>query len=656
MKSGALKKINKHLVVGAETEIEPQQRGDSVAISKRAIASATKRLQEGKRVRRSLPIWGRLHIDRQLPFLIVYRRPPTGGDPGTSRLVAGEASYLTAAGDKHLHSSLMALTRGIANTVGNLFGAFLVVEVWAGPDEELEGAPEDYKPGFRVFTNKNDAVSSTVGVLGKALKQVTAKKQTADVEVITTARIRPAGLRPLISKKAADELHIHHLGIEVRPIYRDQSTKTEFPLIRRALHRGLARALRRCVFEFVSTQTTQQPRNYQSLGPRSFAKAVWRVDRQLANASNQFDFLLSVTPTNSDVAWSTFRRKHFQIEPKFTYRALPIEPALLKRSLFQVKVESVEDPVLAQLFRSQQIELDRKITMLSERGTDRFKYGSLQLYGGVDDFLHSAAEAILFQFPPRTRDESKGGSVDATEFAKRANRQIDQYRKVFPDFSGQALVRDDVSGLLVSRGNLLIGKSSKTPISRVDALIAHEVGTHIVTYMNGRAQPFRQLYVGLPNYDELQEGLAVLSEYLVGGLSRPRLRLLAARVIAAKAMIDSAGFIDVFRLLNDRYRFEQRTAFGITMRIFRSGGLTKDAIYLRGLLRLLDYLKEGGDIELLFIGKFGFEHLAIINELQSRKVLSGVGLRPHYLDLPETKKRLERLRDGLSVLELVEKK
>ena len=31
---------------------------------------------------------------------------------------------------------------------------------------------------------------------------------------------------------------------------------------------------------------------------------------------------------------------------------------------------------------------------------------------------------------------------------------------------------------------------------------------------------------GLTGYDTLQEGLAVLSEYLVGGLSRPRLRLL----------------------------------------------------------------------------------------------------------------------------------
>ncbi len=95
---------------------------------------------------------------------------------------------------------------------------------------------------------------------------------------------------------------------------------------------------------------------------------------------------------------------------------------------------------------------------------------------------------------------------------------------------------------MVSQGNLLIGTHTKIPLSRVEALIQHEVGTHVLTYLNGRAQPFRQLYIGLAGYEELQEGLAVLSEYMVDGLSRPRLRLLAARVVAARHMIAGGIF------------------------------------------------------------------------------------------------------------------
>ena len=33
-------------------------------------------------------------------------------------------------------------------------------------------------------------------------------------------------------------------------------------------------------------------------------------------------------------------------------------------------------------------------------------------------------------------------------------------------------------------------------------------------------------------------------------------------------------------------------AFTITMRVFRSGGLTKDAVYLRGLRELVDHLSH----------------------------------------------------------------
>jgi hypothetical protein len=134
------------------------------------------------------------------------------------------------------------------------------------------------------------------------------------------------------------------------------------------------------------------------------------------------------------------------------------------------------------------------------------------------------------------------------------------------------------------------------------------------------------------------------------------MRLLAARVIGAKALIDGGSFIDVFRMLNRDHGFERRTAFGTTMRLFRSGGYTKDAVYLRGLLRIMDYLKEGGDIEPLYVGKFGMEHLPIIKELLSREVLKAPLIRPHYLDIPATESRMGKLRSGVSILDLVEKR
>ena len=74
------------------------------ALSEEFVRRVCTRLEQDNRVRRNLPPWGRLHIDRQLPFLCVYRRPPKSKDAGTERLLLGEASYLLASGKPSLHT------------------------------------------------------------------------------------------------------------------------------------------------------------------------------------------------------------------------------------------------------------------------------------------------------------------------------------------------------------------------------------------------------------------------------------------------------------------------------------------------------------------------------------------------------------------------
>src|SRR5690606_21538659 len=124
---------------------------------------------------------------------------------------------------------------------------------------------------------------------------------------------------------------------------------------------------------------------------------------------------------------------------------------------------------------------------------------------------------------------------------------------------------------------------------------------------------------GLSGADELQEGLAVLAEALLGGLTRTRLRKLAARVVAVHRLTQGADFIDVYRELNHGFGFDQHTAFKVTLRVFRGGGLTKDAIYLRGLQQVLDYVATGHPIEVLLVGKFGLSHVPLVAQLLERE-------------------------------------
>ena len=569
-------------------------------------------------------------------------------------MVKGEASYLVAPGDKPFHESLTNLVRGVVKTLSAEFGAFLIIEIWATPDggKANDPAVPTVLPSFTIHAPAT-GLPRTVEALQKRLSRVKVLKQGVEVNVVRDGQTHPLDMEPLLSDVEAKELKCAFLGIAIPPVYRKPNSTEEFPLLARALRSSLSLALRQAYFEFVRARTTHRPPHYHALGRKAVVKAVWDVDRQLAAVSNQFDYLLQLTPVNTKNAWKRFESEHFERVPEFHYRPLPVDPTVLKRELYKIPLERIEDPALQRLFQEKQEELELKLSMLRDRDTTRFLYESLQLFGGAEDNLLQLAKDLLNQLPSRENSE-QSSSITAEAFASLAEQEIELYRKVCPQFKAKTHVASDVNGLIVSRGKLLINSDLSMSPSRVSALLAHEVGTHLLTYYNGRQQPFQLLYTGMAGYEELQEGLAVLSEYLVDGLSRSRMRQLAARVVAVGHLTDGASFVETFHALVRDYEFNERPAYNITMRVYRGGGLTKDAVYLRGLRAILKYVQRGGDLNPLLVGKMAVEHIPIIKELQYRKVLKPAPIHPHYLEDASAKERLERLRgSGSSVLDLV---
>lgn len=375
-----------------------------------------------------------------------------------------------------------------------------------------------------------------------------------------------------------------------------------------------------------------------------------RIDARLSEIERDIDLLMHMTPINAAEAWSDFERADYKEAPHLRLRELHFEPDLLKRELYDLEVETVEDPALKTLFRAKREELARQITCLEDRDTSRFVYGSLQLYGEPSDRLVSTAKGLLEQIPtsaPTTHTVTAGGFVEAAE-AERA-----RYTARYPGLSIPIEVREDVSELMVSFGRLLIPSIATVRSDRVDALLHHEIGTHVLTYANGNLQPLNLLTTGLPGYDETQEGLAIVAEYLSGGLDPRRMRVLAARVVAVDMMLNDAETVETFEYLRGDLGFGPRTAWAIAARVHVAGGSARDAIYLRGTMRVLDYLAEDRDLDVLLIGKLSIDHVPLIQELLDREVLSPPSIHPRWLELPTTDERLRVLRDGASVIDLL---
>ena len=120
-------------------------------------AIVSDRLTRNERIRRTLPEDGRVRIDRQLPFVCVYRSPSPGPDSGTREMVTTEAAYLVASGHPSHEPGLFALVRAIAETLREHFGALLLIEIWAEDDRPAgiaAGASDPVAAAGRALGNR----------------------------------------------------------------------------------------------------------------------------------------------------------------------------------------------------------------------------------------------------------------------------------------------------------------------------------------------------------------------------------------------------------------------------------------------------------------------------------------------------------------------
>ncbi|MDQ3952641.1 MAG: flavohemoglobin expression-modulating QEGLA motif protein [Actinomycetota bacterium] len=372
------------------------------------------------------------------------------------------------------------------------------------------------------------------------------------------------------------------------------------------------------------------------------------ADSELAAIAQQLDLLLNLTPVNSAPAWEDFERSGFAVAPTFVYRDLQLDVDALHRRLGEVPIEDVAEPLLAGLLHAKRRELTLQLRLIEMRGSPRFLETSVDLYGGVTEALLDRALGILSALPPMPEED---GHVSPAEMRAHALDEVAHYCDLDRSFECEVEVRDDVVDLMVHRGKLLIGASAAVRRKRVAPLLQHELGTHVVTYFNATKQPLQLLRLGLDAYEETQEGLAVIAEYAVAGLDAQRMRLLAARVVAVHRVVEGRSFVEIFDELRLQHGFAPRTAWAVTARVARSGGFTKDVIYLRGLVNLLDYLKAREPLDPLLVGKMALVHVPAVKDLIQRGFLRSPAMRPRWMELGAH--RLGAIDADTTILDLV---
>jgi len=605
----------------------------------REIAKAITAIKQKEPVHIQFSKDSKLVLNRIVPLLVVYQIPPHGKDQMISALAKSEACYLVG---RDTEIDIASVVSPIVRQLIDDYGACQLIELWQEDNMDADVAIH--------ITQK-----TALAIADKFIKDLKANDQQLPltIELKKGSKLpKPFESKPIINPLADEFKQLLYMGLAIKPQYIDLKTGKPYPLILRNYRDSFKRSLRKSFLEFIRLHTSLKVSQFRMLSTTELQPLVWEIDRSLASESQRFDFLLLVSPLNTHEAWLQFKKDKFLKTPKFRYRPMPIDPELVKRNLYNLRIEDLDDPTIAYLFRDKRKELDAMMTMLIDRGNEGFMHGSLQVFGNVNDHLLEIARAILIVYEnSHPRSPHHADVLNATEFAKLAKEELHYLRQQLPTLETGVRIREDISGIMVNRGVLNISKHYEIERSRAVALIQHEVGTHIVTYFNGKSQPFKLFSLGVPGYEQLQEGLAVFSEYMVGELTRDRLRIIAARVIAVHHMLAGHKFSDTFFLLVDQYHFDEETAFHITTRVYRGGGLTKDALYLKGLLGIIDYIREGRDLSPLLIGKIREDYIPIVEELTLRGLILPPVLRPRYLCAPYLQ-NIDQIKKGGNIFNL----
>ncbi len=358
------------------------------------------------------------------------------------------------------------------------------------------------------------------------------------------------------------------------------------------------------------------------------------VDRKLSEISKEINFYSFLTPLNGEEEKDKFfssLRKEEAYNPVFSYkeRGLGDKKSELNsmRSLLDEKKE------LHRLFIRKIDFVIRSLELLEADDTG---------FGDIARNLHGVPNAECLKFAKNILVETKKEAYAFPEEEVTPDEMASILRKVLEDkgidwkcvISGKIVPKITVSG-----ENKTVYVNSRINYTReeVERLKVHEVEVHIYRGANGARQPYRVFAEGLADYDETEEGLAIVAEEITGSLKldRRQMKLYAGRAFCVDLCMGGT-FYETFMALREffpdylAYRLTERGKRGLKD-TSNKGGLTKGFHYISGFLKMREYIREGGDLKVLYVGKIGIEDVGSVRHLLSEGILSPPEYLPDFI-------------------------
>lgn len=340
----------------------------------------------------------------------------------------------------------------------------------------------------------------------------------------------------------------------------------------------------------------------------------YEIDQKLIRIDSKIKLLYHLRPVNLESEKVKFF-ENFKKNPQFEYPDLKFAPLELIDELQNIKTDDSE---LGKIFKEKKQEILNKISLLEAIDEDRFLEISIKLFGKPEKQEVEQCKRILEEIDPK--------KIEKEEKLYNAEEAKEKFEKIFKNYSlknwkvkiKEEMVADCVAG---KNNRLFIKKDSKFSRERIEALIVHEIETHILTAENGKNQPYEIFNRGLANYLITQEGLATYNVEKQRHTPFRNNYKAQALVIAIDKGINSS-FVETFEeVLKFGLPIEQ--AFRCAVKVkrgfsdtSRGGVFTKDYIYFKGYQQIKNFIEHGGQLKDLYIGKINLEDLERVQKIQ----------------------------------------
>lgn len=343
------------------------------------------------------------------------------------------------------------------------------------------------------------------------------------------------------------------------------------------------------------------------------------VDKLLEQVDKDLLLLKYVKPVNLDEERSRAEKDPLY-NPVFQYREVDVDlNEATKRLSEAVKDESP----MGHLLEKKRQELLLRIELLKARGDAKeFTKRSFELYGKPTQSLLKHAKIMLSSRPACALPPKEKDLLTAEKTAEKMQAVLDKYSL----HNWKVDIRQKlVANCTVGGGSVYIRADATFDPVYVDALIKHEIETHVLTAENGTNQPYALFRRGCAGYLDTQEGLAVYNQNRIYTDHHEKWYNPPRNALATQFAL-SHSFAETRAYLSEELGYDEQKALSQAVTIKRGlrntsehGGFTKSLVYLRGLLAVKKFLKNGGNMADLYVGKIALEDIEDVLRIEELK-------------------------------------